>query len=491
MPSQPVVSDQAPRPSRLWLSLFLLLTLVTGLLYLAVIPPWQGPDETGHFEYAWLLARLGRLPKPQDASPAFERELLGSLYEWRYGEYIGRPLPEAMPLRLNDLPANIFARQSRTVLSGQFSLSYLWQALFLLPTRSQDLADQLRVARLSSVLINVGITWLAFLTFSELTAGRRSLAYAMTAILVLVPQHTFVNSMVGDGPLAELLACLVFYCWARLFGNRREALLVPGILLGTVAALFAKGTAGFLVPLDIGLAVWYGVRRFRLPSSDPGLPARAGSRVPTPGSRRWHGWALTGMTVVLSGMAVWLLGHVPSPLGVPGEGVIRGGLLAGDWIWRDPRGFTFTQALLWSHDSFWAYFGWMSLPVSQRWYGALLLAGAAAAFGWVVGRPSRDALAPRAGRLAGAAFLTALVAFVWFSLLRNQGGYYQFQGRYLFPAAVPAVFLLAGGWERVLTPRGQRPGRWPEVLVWGGVGFLLPFAAWCILGYILPFYHSS
>ena len=98
-----------------WLALLLSLTLIRGLIYLSVTPPWQSPDETGHFEYAWLIAHLGLLPTEDTLSPPFERELLNSLYEWRYGEYIGRTLPGQMPARLNDLPSQIFAQHSRTV----------------------------------------------------------------------------------------------------------------------------------------------------------------------------------------------------------------------------------------------------------------------------------------------------------------------------------------------------------------------------------------
>jgi len=477
------VDDRGSGPSPRWLWLLLLLTLVVGVLYAELIPPWQGPDETGHFEYAWLLARLGRPPTRDDTSPAFEHELLGSLYEWRYGVYIGRPLPEAMPSRLSDLPPDVFARRSRTALTGQFSLSYAWQALFLLPSRSQDLAVQLRIARLSSVLINVAITWLAFHIFSGLAKGRRSPAFAMTAALVFLPQHTFINSMVGDGPLAELMACLVLYCWIRLFGNGKRVWLVPGIILGTVAAVGAKATASFLIPLDIGLAVWY---MFRRPRWAGGVPSA--SALGRPLLRwTWRRVAFVCAGMALVGVAVWLFMRFPSPLGVNGESAIRKVLSARDWIWVDPRGITFARALLLSHDSFWAYFGWMSLPVGPRWYGALLLLAVAAAAGWIWGGKGQDAFAPWAGGLAGAALLTALAIFVWFSLLHNSSGYYQFQGRYLFPVVVPFVFLLVGGWGRVATCwRGQRP----EALAWSGVAFLLLFDAWCVVGYIIPYFHS-
>jgi hypothetical protein len=139
-------------PKRRFLGVLLALAFMQALLYALVIPPWQAPDETGHFEYARLIAELGHLPSSKDISPTFERELVSSLYEWRYGEFIGRPLLEQMPVRMHELPIYIFARRSRTILGRRFSLAYLWQALFLMPLRHQDMLMQLYVARLSQPL---------------------------------------------------------------------------------------------------------------------------------------------------------------------------------------------------------------------------------------------------------------------------------------------------------------------------------------------------
>ena len=55
------------KDKRGWLALFLTLALVRGLLYAVATPPWQAPDENGHFEYAWLIAHLERLPTRDDA----------------------------------------------------------------------------------------------------------------------------------------------------------------------------------------------------------------------------------------------------------------------------------------------------------------------------------------------------------------------------------------------------------------------------------------
>jgi len=444
-----------------WLWLLLALALVRGLIYAVVMPPWQAPDETGHFEYAWLIAHQGRLPSQDDVSPAFEGELVASLYEWRYGEFIGRPLPAIMPTRLEDLPANVFARNSRTVLSGRFSLAYLWQALFLLPVRAQDLALQLLMVRFSSVLLNLGIVWLAFRTFCEMVPARPRVASAMALVVILMPQHTFINSTAGDGTLAELMACVVLYCWVLLFRRGARPRLVLAIAFGTLFAVLSKATAYFLVPLDMGLALWWFFRQHR-----------------QPWSRRRFAYLGIGMLAV--GIGAWLSSH--SAPGAYALKSIQAQMSFPSALWVDSGGTTLDQALLGTHDSFWANFGWMAVPTSSRWYGALLLITAVAAVGWLSGSKDEQDAPAWAAIMMGAALLSAFGLYAWAALLWPASGLYQNQGRYLFPATIPFAFLLVGGWLKLLPARRQN-------VLFAGVLFLAVFDAWSVMGYIISYFY--
>lgn len=64
--------------------------LVRGLLYMAVIPPWQSQDEEFHFTQARLLLP----PAPGQKAEDWQRELLDSLKSFRFYE-LG-PSVEAM-----------------------------------------------------------------------------------------------------------------------------------------------------------------------------------------------------------------------------------------------------------------------------------------------------------------------------------------------------------------------------------------------------------
>src|SRR4051812_21812208 len=56
--AQPVALERpVDRLSRWSLVLVLSVAVAMGLLYLVIVPPWQGPDEPSHFAYVALLDR--------------------------------------------------------------------------------------------------------------------------------------------------------------------------------------------------------------------------------------------------------------------------------------------------------------------------------------------------------------------------------------------------------------------------------------------------
>jgi hypothetical protein len=445
------------------LCLLLVVVLVRGLLYAAIIPPWQAPDEPAYFAYARLLAQWVHVPATKRLSAAFEQELVASLYEWHYGEFTGSRLPAGMPTRLRDLPRSNYASRSVVPLGGRPSLPYIWQALFLLPVRHQDLVLQLYMARVSSVLLGMGVVWLAWKTFRELLPRSTGLVAAMTALVVFLPQHTFISSAVSDGLLAELAAGLVFYAWARLFRHGIGVWLILEVLLGTVVGIWSKPTALFLLPFNVlALAMILYQRRQR--------------------SWNWrHVAYLLATFAVLMGIG-WLA--VREPVGRPIRQLLER-LQAGgaqlDLLYR--HRMSLGRALLRTYWGFWAWFGWLDLPVSSGWYLTIYVASLAALAGWAM--PGRK-MHPWwvVGLMATAWLLAILVVVASFvrALLGSQ--WMSYQGRYLFAAIVPFAFLFVGGWARLL-PLRFRPFVSAAVVVG-----MVWFDAVCLLCYIVPFYYS-
>src|SRR3954454_14493851 len=73
------------------------LTLLHGLLYLALLPPWQTPDEPTVFEYAALVGRLGRVPTSIDRDLELERRIVESLTRQHFFEYLIGHAPPTPP----------------------------------------------------------------------------------------------------------------------------------------------------------------------------------------------------------------------------------------------------------------------------------------------------------------------------------------------------------------------------------------------------------
>jgi hypothetical protein len=451
---------------RWWLLFLLGLTLVRGVIYAAVVPPWQAPDETGHFEYAWLVAQEKRLPDREDVSAVFERELLGSLYEWRYGVYIGRELPGQIPVSMDDLSESIFAQRSRTIVGRQFSLAYVWQALFLLPVRHQDIAVQLYAARFSSVVLNVLIVWLAWRIFGEAMPKRPKLAAAMTAFVVFLPQHTFINASVGDGSLAEAAACGVLCGWLVLLRRDRTRLAsVAGaglVAAGTAVAMWTKRTGAFLLPLDVGALALLLTLRFRGAAS-----------------RRRLVYLTSGL--VLSGILVALLLRTPVGRSM--------GRQIGQW-WSAPEFYlgneriSLGEALWQAYDSFWGQFGWMNVRLGYGWYVLIYVLGLAGVEGWLWPRWSEWRVSRRARAVLGLGLVPAVAVWLGFVVF-TPSGLATYQGRYLFPATVPIAFFYVGGWARWV------PEQWQKYVLPGVVGVLAVVDATALCLGVWPFFYGG
>ncbi len=425
-----------------WAALLVGLALVRGLLYAALIPPWQAPDEPWHFRQAWRIARGGlQRALERESLQSFERERMASLYEWRFGEFF-RPLPDRMPESPpweGDAP---------------FSLSYVWLALWIWPVRHEDIVTQLYMARLGNVVLSAFIAWVAWRVFT-LIAPPGPLRAAMGMLVVFLPQHTFINSSVTDGTLAELAGTAAFYGWAKAFRNRLGVRELFTILLGLGVAIWSKRTALFLMPMTLILLVGYLFW---------GLFARR---------QRWRqraaALAVAAVGISLLGWTAW---HSP---------VIRVafGWLESDGSWGPPADHLDAQLLL-TFDSFWAHFGWLRVPLSDRWSGALLLLCLLAAIGWM-GWGWRSVVLgfPRwAVGMMGGYFLTGLGAFIGF--LSRHPAYAQ--GRYLFPLVVPFSFLFVGGLALLASPARAR-------MVALGVCFLVILLDnVSIFWYIIPFF---
>jgi hypothetical protein len=261
------------------LLLLLGLTLLRGLIYLVVFPPWQHYDEPTHFEYIRLIAERGRLPGPDDYDLAMRQEIAASMQAAGFWRDLGTP---AIPFWSGNPPEIGLSELQHP------PLYYALQALPQLLVAHQDVETQLYLARLGSILLNLVVVASAYGVLNEILPQRRWLPFSIATFVAFLPPFTDLMSGVNND--AGAAAGVSLLLWAALRLVRRGP--SPGriasifLLVGLCAA--TKSTAGAVaVAILITLGMAY------LVSSQ----------------RRWVGWVLPLLVLILLAASFTWGGH--------------------------------------------------------------------------------------------------------------------------------------------------------------------------------------
>jgi len=324
-----------PRPleQRTWRRLVLLLVvlaLLRGFVYGMLIPPWQSPDEHGHFEYAWLVSRYGPLVGPEAISAAFQGEVLASMARYGFWRFIGQPTPDPLPRSFTE-PTTLILAQSRPQVGDERPLYYLLVGLLLRLAGDADVATGMYIGRAVSVLLSAAAVGVTALATRRLFPGSLFMQLIPPFFVLSLPMLGQMGAAVSSDALGVLSGALFFASLVPVFLDGltwRRGLAVLGAL---VLALLSKKTALFLLPTALlALPVYGWVRGVRL-------------------SRRLK-WALAGGAVLLVGVGAalalmpagdatgWLArgqGCGPTRLAEgawEGEAVLRVGPCADGWV---------------------------------------------------------------------------------------------------------------------------------------------------------------
>ena len=256
MPSPP---ETAP-PSRAAV-FFLLASLVSGLVHLAVTPPFQAPDEAAHFFRAWRVSE-GRL----DLRPGSERawiDVPAGLLRTGEALYGAPPFRAARAISFDELrraaavPAGAARERVYVPNTLQYTfVPYVPQAAGIALARAfgGSALGALYAARLSNLVVaSLLIAW----------AIRRLPAYRwLTAALALTPMAVALRASASADALALAAACsfvavVVGLAWGSSARGR------PDLVLLLAAAALLCATKAAYVPL---LALVLLVPRDRWPS---------------------------------------------------------------------------------------------------------------------------------------------------------------------------------------------------------------------------------
>ncbi len=432
-----------------WFIALIAVYLLLGVGFALRTPAWQAPDEPAHYNYIaqveangccpilesgdWNLAYINQL-----TTARFAPDTLADLHTLQYEDH--------QPPLYYLIAAPVFA------LTG----------------------GSLIAIRLLSVIIGAGVVICAYGVALAMLPMRPFVALGAAAFVAFLPQHLAVLSAADNDGLAELIVGLtllatVLYLKGGAVRPWHLGLLVGLGLLTKISTLFLAG----LVPLALLISAYQPGRRYRLPVRaivEFALPALALGAI----------WWARDISVY----------GFPDLFGLGRHNqVVADQPRTADLIAQIGWGNYLSRAVNDTFHSFWGQFGWMALPLPGWTYTLILALIAVVIIGLVIDRivPLADEGSPPPGQRAAWAllFLTVILGVAQFAYYNTE--FWQFQGRYLFPALIPLGLWMAtgiDGWRRLLP--GWRLAGWLPVVVLGLLPLLDVYLLWRVIPLLAP-----
>ena len=452
------------------LVLILTVFVLRGVLAIAIIPPWQHPDEPQHFanvhilarqELRPLVARAGQINLSERIDLDLEQRILWSMSTHGWWRHYGEPEPNSFPEDFTGVNRHIWRVEDPP------RAYYVLGAAGLALTSLDSLLAQyylLRWMALALAVPTVVCVW----------AGSRRLfgvhvAAGATLLTALHPQFVLMSTAVNPDILVYLCGAVVWWQAARLLTGGSAGVSMALMAFATLIGVLTK-RAG--VPLVLMLFLVPAVAlRFGRPGTfrvvGPSVSVLAG------------GLALVGLTAAFwSGDGVdWLTdywGHLTTYPLVSLNQWFPPSVIDIHERWAYFQ--RFTQELF---DSAWLMAGWLRYPAPPGWLLIIRLLTVGAVAGCVIGSRRPGMVQWRTGlALAGALVLAQVISIYGGLFMRDLGA----QGRFLFPVIGPFMALF---WVGIHSWWPQRV--WP--LVGAGllsVMFALDVVGW--LGVLVPAY---
>ena len=254
--------------------------LARGLLLVGLIPPWQGPDEPGHLEYALVIsersaALMGwRTGTDADPGTAFQAPIIRSMREHAFFRHTASTVPPTASARFEDverLGTEVAQRGDETPIGY---VPYV-AALALFP--DGDIAEVLRRLRLVSVALVLVLVWLSWGVAARVLPRRA--APAAAALVMAGPMVGFAGAVVSPDMAAAVLAAVWLAVIARRMvrdeevGDSEQRSSGAAWMVALLAAA-AKRTTLFVLPLMILFEWTMRVSRSRTTPSPPSMGVR-------------------------------------------------------------------------------------------------------------------------------------------------------------------------------------------------------------------------
>ncbi len=448
------------------LALILAMALIRGVIYAAVVPPWQAPDEPAQFERAKASLSNTDWYSTSANQPAWYGDLIQSLFIFDFWGFVDNPRPTYQP----ELPLNHYIILYHEAYGGLYGsrLAYAMIGWPLLFASNKDITYQLYWVRLNNVLMNVAIILLAWLITQTIFPNNFFLGWGVPLLILFNPQHTHLLSTVNNGNLAELLSTLALYYIVKGIMGGFSAPIIGAILLSSLLAMWTKATAYFL-PFTLAALLFQR-------AIYPGYHRSTHS-----GTSYWRGWLapkwMLLASLILFGLIYWV---IPQRLTTLISNAFT--FLIHDGLYLDPI------VPLDLFRSFWAYPGWFSILLPDFWYGLLAIFCLIALVGLIRHAIQAFPLVPNHNPqiytllTLAIAIVTAMAILLSWNAATHSTVYRQ--GRSIYPVIVPISLFLMLGWQQLI------PSKWRSLsLLMLTLTFFL-FDSLVLLDYIIPFFYS-
>jgi 4-amino-4-deoxy-L-arabinose transferase-like glycosyltransferase len=413
--------------SRRPIALVLFVFVVLSLLYIWIVPPFEGPDEAQHFAYVTWLIEEKSLPPQGEAA-----------WETPVEQEAGQPplyyLLASLPARLVDLnnpPATYHPNPHfvgpfpRTVPDNDNrAIHYPGEVQ---PLRGGWLAFYMM--RVLTMLFGLVLIVSVYGVGRNVLPSRPEVALMAATLVALTPQVIYIGGVVSNDIPAAALSAITLWLFTRMFreGARPFLALATGLALG-VAALFKVSSLVMVAPLGLGLA-WLGLSR-RYPWRDVlknGVLLGLGAFLVA-------GWWFV-RSWVQYGSPFGLETHDLTPWAITRAEMLAEPLARWEEVWR----------------TYWMAFGWATIR-PERWvYRSLSFLAVVAVIG--LGLAGWRWLRNRQRGFSTTAVLMILllvtvltfVPFLEFWMRRVIAPY----GRLLYPALAAIAILFTLGWQKI------------------------------------------
>jgi hypothetical protein len=459
------------------LILLVTLTLVRGLFYLSIFPPFLAPDESAHFEAIRLIGQEKKWPTAQVyAVTPMHPEMVATFEKFRIWQLVNlysptRTLNSTSNLFIDYYPTQIAG--SEVVADSYLMLYHLTLAPLAALLTPLDLTTQVYLLRSVSVLFAAATLVIAWFTVRLVFPTQPALALVVGSFITFWPMHTHVDASVTADALAELLAS-AFFLILVIIWQKGVSVVRAVILLGLLGlALLTKPTTFFLLPTLAAVLVIYLGQRWKW------------------SSRLTYGWLILLVGVTLVGS---ILLHENSE---GGRKLLS--LLAVTPVWPNWSRFVTTQAfslylssLNFAVLSFAGLFGWSNIHIPWMWVriGAvvlffIILGGSIFCYQHLVRPRDYNSQFSYRQRALLIVFLSAITfSFIGGAtpIIVSQSPSWGIHSRYYFPAIIPIALYLFFGFQQ-LFPSGWRSLALP-VWVIGWIGYDTLVLIWVVLPYL-------